>query len=177
MARATKFFAGTAFPVDQDRGIRGGHGADEFHNPLHRLALPHQFDRLNLIQALPQPHILLFDLAVLERLADQTRQIIGVERLGDVVVGPVLQRLDGSLNRSVAGHDDDDNFRIDLANLAVQLETVHAGHLDIQQRQIPALARQLQQRLARAGGRLDHVALFLEPFAQRFADHVLIVHH
>ena len=68
-------------------------------------------------------------------------------------------------------------FGIDLANLAVQLEAVHAGHLDVHQGQVPALARQLQQRLARAIGGVHTVAFFLEPFSQRVPDDVFVVNN
>ncbi len=46
--------------------------------------------------------------AVLERLLDQAGQLVGVERLRDVVVGAVLQRLDRVVHGGVGGHHDDD---------------------------------------------------------------------
>ena len=63
-----QLLASAAFPMDQDGGIHGSNGAYELYNPLHRVALPHQFNRLNLLQAFPQPHIFLFDFAVFRAL-------------------------------------------------------------------------------------------------------------
>ena len=136
---------------------------------------PTNLHRLSFLQGLAQAQIFLPRAAMLEGLGDQAGQVIGVEGLHDVVVGAVLERLHRGLHGSVAGHDDDDDVRIDLADLAVQLQAVHAGHLDVQQGQVPALARQLQQRLARAVGGVHAVAFFLEPFSQRVPDDVFVV--
>jgi hypothetical protein len=81
------------------------------------------------------------------RLLHEVRDLVRVERLGHVVIRAVLQRGDGGFDRGIAGHDDDQQLGIDFVHAALQLDAIGAVHLDIDQRRIPALCRELGQRV------------------------------
>jgi hypothetical protein len=79
-------------------------------------------------------------------------QLIGLEGLGDVVLGVVLERPDLGLG-GVDGGEDDDREVGDPLDPGAQLEAVHAGHhqVDDQQRR-PALLELLERLGARGRG-------------------------
>ena len=58
--------------------------------------------------------ILIFEpqLTFLQSLANHERQFDQLERLGQIVVGALLDRGDGGFDRAVTGDDDADDFRI-----------------------------------------------------------------
>src|ERR1051325_5526208 len=122
-----------------------------------------------------QPFRLLRGLAMRERVGDEMGHVVGIDRLGDVVVRAVLQRGDGRLHRGVAGHDDDDEIGVDLAHAALQLDAVGAAHADVDQRQVPLLLGQAGERLAGAVRGAGVVAVVAEPAAQRVAYARLVV--
>ena len=51
-----------------------------------------------LLQILAQAHHLAAGAFVLEGVGHQVRQLVGIHRLGDVVVGALLERLDGGIH-------------------------------------------------------------------------------
>src|SRR5208282_2333165 len=106
----------------------------------------------------------------------QMRDIIGIERLGHVIVGTILQRGDRCLNGSVARHHDYDQLRIDFMHAALQFHAIRSMHLDIHQRRIPALLRQVAERIVRVLRGRHFVAFLAKPFAQRVAHAQFVVY-
>ena len=116
-------------------------------------------------------------LMVAQPLAAQRRVDAGleqgrIERLGNVILGAELDRLDDVLQ--VLGSRDDDDADMAQprvgAHAAQHLEAVDLRHHDVEQHEIDVLALELVQRLA-AVGRLDHalIALALQPTGERIA--------
>ena len=133
-----QFFAGAAFAGDQHRGVGGRDGLDGVKDLLHGFALADDvLGTGDFGDGFAQAHVFFFGAFVSERLLHQMRDLVGIERLGDVVVGAVLERGDGGFDRGVAGHHDDDEIGIDLMHAALQFDAVGAAHLDVEQGEHP----------------------------------------
>ncbi len=171
-----QFFPGAAFSGDKDRSVSGGDGLDGVEHLLHGLALADHVGRtLHFGHGLAQANVFLLYLAMGEGLLDLVGDVVGIERLGDVVIGAVLQRGHGGLDRGIAGHDDDEHFGIDLVHAALQFNAIRAAHFDIDQRQVPLAFSQAGERLLRVFGAADLITLFAKPFAQRVAHAEFVV--
>ena len=100
-----------------------------------------------------------------------------VERLGDVVVGSQLERLDDVLALALGGHHDDRQFdeRIDAAEELEHLQPVHAGHHDVEQDEVELpLAEQVDGLPAAPGGG-DRVLVPLQPAGEPLAVQFLVI--
>ena len=64
------------------------------------------------------------------------------KRLEDIVERPELHRIDGRLNRSMSGHHDTDEVRIDLKTRAHQREAIHFRHHQISKQHVKGLLAQ-----------------------------------
>ena len=122
--------------------------------------------------------VLLLDLVLVERLGDQRLEpieLLGVERLLDVVVRALLHRLHGGVDRRLPG--DDDALRRDLAllQLAQQREPVELGHLEVGEHDAVPLRGERVERLLTVRDDLDVVAGVLEDGAQTGRDRGFVV--
>ena len=90
-----------------------------------------------LAQFLAQKTIFAEQRLALERVAHHLFQMIVGKRLGDVVVGALVQRLDRRLDAGVSGDDYAHHLGIELAHLAQQIESAAAaGQVKIENREI-----------------------------------------
>ncbi|MNY31287.1 hypothetical protein D3C86_1654450 [compost metagenome] len=62
---------------------------------------------------------------------DDAGEILRRERLFDEIIGAVAHGVDRKLHITMARHQDDRYFRIELAHLLQQRHAIHAGHPDI----------------------------------------------
>ena len=170
-----ELLAGAALPGDEDARVGRGDLVDELEDLLHRPAPGRDEGRLGRLEARLQLAVLGEERVALGRLLHEARDRLGVERLDDVVVGAVLERLDGRLDRCVGRHDDDGRLGGGLADLAEDLETVHPGHLDVDEEDLRRLARERRERLAAARRGEDVVPLLLEPERERAPQVGLVV--
>ena len=155
MARATTSLPVPLSPVISTVASVGATISISSHHLLHGRALADQLrGRGSFLQVLAQPHHFAPRALVLQGVGHQVRQLVGIHRLGDVVVGAALERLHGGFHRGVAGHDDDGQVRIGLLQARLQLHAVHARHFDIEQRDVELRCWMDLQRLARAAHRL-----------------------
>ena len=69
--------------------------------------------------------------------ADARRELVGVERLGDVVVGAEVEAL-GLVRGRALGRQQDDRDGAALAQLAHDLDAVEVGHDDVEQDDVRA---------------------------------------
>ncbi len=115
--------------------------------------------------------------AVLAGAFDQHRQLVRVEGLDQVVVGPGLHGAHGRVDRGVGGHDHDRQVRVGGLQASLQVEPVHAGHLDVEEGDVVGAAGRQVQRLAGVLGHVDLVAVLPEPAAQGLAHDGLVVDH
>ena len=159
-------FAGAAFPRDQHGRFTGSDHLDHIQHRLHARTFGHQSgigeDRA---ERFLQPRNVAPRTPVLQRLLNHVDQRVRIHWFRQVVVSAMLQRLHSGFYTGVAGHNDDDQIGIGLFQALLQFEAIHAGHLDVHQRQVPVVVSHFQ-RLARAGRRVGLVTLRLEPTQQ-----------
>ena len=143
-----QFLARAALTRDQHRGVRLRDLPDELENLLHRLALAD--DALGVILFRQQrlvtddaPHVV----GGLERRRDERFEFRHVERFQHVIVRAEFHRLDGRLRRAVGGHHDDQQFRIQAAQLAQHLQSVAGAHANVHDDKVGPLRRDLANGL------------------------------
>ncbi len=89
---------------------------------------------------------------------------------------PMLRRLDGGLDRAVAGHHDDRHRQQRIrAPFAQQRDAVGVRHPDVEQHERGLLALPVRARFARVLGERDAIALVLQDLRQQLADADLVV--
>ena len=94
----------------------------------------------------------------LQRLADDPSQLAQVERLEQVVVGPLLHRLDGRVRRLGHGDEDDRDARIDLADRLVDLQPGLVGQAQVEQNDVGRLGADALDPFRAGAGHLDPVS-------------------
>ena len=173
-----EFLAGAALAGDEHRGIGGPDGLDGLEDALHGRALPDDVGGMRQVgDGLLEARVLLQGVAMRHGLGHQVRNLVGIERLVDVVVGAILERGDGGLDRGVSGHDDDQHVGIDFVQAALQFDAIGAAHLDIDQSDIEGLLGHASERFVGALGG-GHVVAFLgKPLGQRIADAQFVVNN
>ena len=114
---------------------------------------------------------------LLQRLVHHVVQVVGIDRLRDVVEGAFLQGLDCGVHGGEGRDHDDNDVLACLPDALQELNAVHAGHLDIHKHDVPGACLQLPQCGGGAFRGVNAEAVLPEPFAERFADDELVVHH
>ena len=113
-------------------------------------------------------------LAGFERLLDEDRHFVEIERLVDVMVRPQPHRLDGVLHRRERGHQDDQCFGGGFLDALEHAQAVAVRQLEIEEHEVE-LGAELLQRLAGGSGLENAIAFLVEPLAQRPADQRLVI--
>ena len=85
---------------------------------------------------------------VLEDALQRGEQVVDLERLGDVVVGAELHRLDRRRAAAEGGHDDDLELGLVALQLLEQGDAVLVGQLDVHHHQVGHLLRDLGRAFA-----------------------------
>ena len=170
-----RFLARAGLADDQYVGVRGRHLTDHLVDVLHlgRVADDALGKCLGLLLA---AHQLLCELLSLEVAPDGEQHPIDVERLGDVVVGAEVHRLDRGARGAVGGHQDDVADVDVLGGQALQdLNAVLVGHAQVDQEQVRLFDRDDAQDLAAALGFERLVALAAQQLYQRATDRRVII--
>ena len=107
---------------------------------------------------------------VLEDAPQGGEQVVDVERLGDVVVGAVLHRLDGGRGAAEGGHHDDLELGVLALQLAEDADPVLVGQLDIHHHEVGQVLGDLLDAPRRRSCRADRVALFVQEVGEQGAD-------
>ena len=136
------------------------------------------------VEVVERPELFLLVQLRLARQADGLRsavddepQLVGLERLRDEVVGPALHRLDGGLDRGIAGDDDDQDAPVELLDELQDLHPVAAGHFQVQQHQVRPPGLDHLFGLAAAAGFQHTEAEPLQDALGPIADVHLVVGH
>ncbi len=138
-----QFLAGAAFPGDQDVDPAAGDLLDQVVDLLHRLALADQAaEGVTPAQLLFQLDVFLAQVLALQGVFDDEADLFVLEGLGDVVVGPLLHRLDRLFGGGKGGDHDHHRFGEALLDVGEQLEPAQTRHLDIADDQIVSLVLQ-----------------------------------
>ena len=109
-----------------------------------------------------------------ERLLDQQRDLVEVERLVRVVIRAGLHRLDRHVDARKCRQQNHQRIGIGFLDLPQHRQAVGVGQPVVEQHQVDPFVMLLE----RFGGRLrlDHAVAFLrEPIVQRPADQLLVV--
>src|SRR5581483_983286 len=161
-----KFFASTTLAGDEYRGVGGADGLDGIENAFHGDALADDVIRSSdLRDSFTKTNVLLFSTFVSEGFLHQMSDFVRIERLGDVVVGAVLEGGDSGVDRGVSGHHDDCQVGVKLVDAALQFYAVGAAHFNVEQGHVPALFGQAGQRVICVFGGSDFVTFLAEPLA------------
>ena len=90
---------------------------------------------------------------------DEREDLVGVERLGDVIGGAQLDGLNGGLERLDGGDDHHLGLLVQLLDAAQDLQTVHPRHADVQEDQIDVARAEHAKGLGTLGGEQKLVVL------------------
>ncbi len=104
---------------------------------------------------------LLAQLTCFQRLLDDDREFVQIERLVDVIVRSETHGLDSGFENAKSGDHDHDDLAVCLFDALQNLQAVHAGQLDIEQHQLRGVVLHLLEGLLTTGSG-DHVVTLLE---------------
>ncbi len=110
------------------------------------------------------------------RTADQGDEIGGLEGLGDVPHGAVLDGVDRRVERGIACHQDDRDVEIPLADSAEELNPVEPRHLNVAHDGVELAMRKSLDGGAAVRSHGDVEARPLEHATQRFGHGGVVVH-
>ncbi len=168
--------ARAAFARHENGGARGRDLGDLLHHLLHPgRGADEPFDPVAPFQLLAQPVIVAQRVVEAQGVGDGGLQFLELDRLADIVEGPVLDELHGVAQRREGGHHDDRQDRMGAPDFGQKLAARQAGHPEIGEHEIDAFARQLRQCVHRAA-RLKHG--IAEPFqhpAQHIQEALLVI--
>ena len=168
--------AGAALAGDQDGPLAGRDALDDRKDVLHRPAFADDpLEALVDLQFAPQENVFAHQRGSLPDFAEDQLELIGRERLAEVVGGALLHCFDGRIHGGMAG--DDDHLGGDAGGLdfSEDLQPVHARHLQVQEDQVEVAG---EGRLQAGLGVL--AALHLVPVRGEnpltgYADHAIVV--
>ena len=132
------FFAGAAFPDNQDRRIGGSHQFDLLQDFTHFFVLAENpFETETPFQFFAERSILILQFQQLHQTLHDQQQLIHGKGLRNIVVRTHFHRFDGSLHRSVSGDDNDAgarrHFFASLQHLqAIQTRKAKIGDDDVE---------------------------------------------
>ena len=143
-----KLLARAALAVDQHGRVRRRYLLDLRRDLLERSAFADDGGHAQTVgELLPEQDVLRRDAGGVESALDQHEQMVGVEGLGQKIVGPLLDRLDRDLDRAEGGHDDDRQERIFLLHGLEHFEAVLFRQFQVGQHETDALVGQLSDPL------------------------------
>src|SRR5437867_2030926 len=174
-----QLLAGAALAEDQHVGVGVGHGSDRLQHALDAGGGAENLAVGRLVgEPPPQLRVLDDELAVLERVLDESHHLVGIERLLEHVEGPgALGRLHRLAHGAVGGDDDDLHRRVARLQLAREREAVAVGEHQVHDGRLHVRLRHRRQRGAHAAGQTHAHALGLQREAEAVRDRQLVVHH
>ena len=110
-----------------------------------------------------------------ERTLGQEERLVEVEGLGKIIVGALLHGLDGRLDGTVGGHDDDLGVGALGADVPEEREAVHARHAYVEQNEVEGLRFRFAKGARAVLDRGDLVAGPAEALLEHPAETVFVV--
>ena len=162
---------------DHDGGVGRRHRRDQAVHRLHGRRTAYQHGRpLGRDHTVLQGNVLVLQHPLFRDLLENGLNLDQLARLGDVVKGAQAHGVDGRLHAGVAGHDDGFGMRRHLLQVFQDLDTGHARHAQIENRDVEAaLLEHLHGGPAVRADR-DFVADARQLRAHEFLERFLIVH-
>ena len=143
-----QFLARAALAQDQHGHVLRGDAADRLVELLHGRRAAHQLVALDLRRAVLVVHgRRAADLADVDGPRHHVAKLVQVQRLEQVLEGPQLHGLDGGLGGPVRRDDDHRQPGVDLADLAVGVQSRHVGQPDVEDHGVGRLAADLLRGL------------------------------
>ena len=173
-----QLLAGPALAGDH----RGGGAVRDLADGLEDLAHPGALaddvvEAVLRLELLPEVEVLVAEALALERPSDDEVDLVELERLGDVVVGPELHGLDRGLGGADGGDHDHHRLGGGLLRRAQDLEAVGGGHPEVGDDHVEGLTPQgVDGGLAAVRHRHLEV-LLLQGDGEKIAHALLVVHH
>src|SRR2546428_121787 len=171
-----QLLARTRLPAEEHGDVARGVAPDRLVDILHarvpavdRAELPHLLE-----PALELPH-LLREPARGERPLGEEHELVEVEGLRQVVVGPTLHRLDRGVHRPVGRHHDHGGVGAQLAEPRQHGEAVHARHPHVEKDEVERLGLEGLERAGAVLHRRDLVPRPPEPLLEDPAQAVFVV--
>jgi hypothetical protein len=103
--------------------------------------------------------------------------LLGAQRLDQIVGRACAHRFDGAVDAREAGHQHHIGARVQAPHVVQQLHPVHVGHADVGEHDGDRFGRQVRQRAARVAGLAHAEAFGLQHVHERFQHDALVVHN
>ena len=91
---------------------------------------------VTILHDLFQEEIFLLEVLLFQSILDDDFDLLHLEGLRDVIVGPFLHGLDGGVSGGIGGDHDDDRFGGGSLDLLQHRDAVHLWHPDVEEDQI-----------------------------------------
>ena len=171
-----QLLAGSRLAGDEDRRVADRHLFHLLQQRLQPLRGADDIVEAELSdQLFPQLAVLLQEPGVLQGVLHPVEQLLGLERLGQHVVGPLAERLDRHLHRRIGGDHDHRDRRVLGLDLLQHLKAVHPRHLDVGHHQVPLPGSELLHRRERPRIGLHGKAVVLQDRLHHPAEPFLVV--
>jgi hypothetical protein len=123
-----QLLAGAVLALDEDVRLAGRDALDELEQVLHLLALAdHVLELVAILQLRLELLVLVDQRFLFDGFLQLVEEPLGIDRLFEEVERARLHRLDRPRNVSLPGDDDDFGFRVELLELADELNPVDVG--------------------------------------------------
>ncbi len=173
-----ELLARPAFPQDEHCGVTLGDPLDGPVELLHGRALAHDLVvSLALLDLRAQESVFLLEGVELLCPLENDQDFIQLGRLGEIIEGPSLDRLNGRFDGSVAGEHHDQGVGLVFGEMVQYLHAAHAGHHEIRDDHIVARVLGFGDGFGAAGRHVDRVPLLPESVHNDFEGQGFIVHH
>jgi hypothetical protein len=116
-----------------------------------------------------EAEIFALGVSMFQRAIYEVRDLVGIERFGDVVVSAIFEGGDGGFDGGITGHHDADDIGLDLVDAALQFDSIGAAHFDIEERYVPFAFGEAQEGFAGVFGGANFESFLAKPFAERVA--------
>ena len=166
MERAShQLLAGAALADDKHGAASVSHQADLLEQGTHRCTLPDDVvERMPLVQLRVQLGDLGRHGTFFQGHLDAVRQFLQIDRLGEEIKGPFLERRHGCVDGPVAGHEDHGGVGSPILGDAQQFEPVDTRHAEVRDDHRNAVVHVVDRLLA-AAHRNRVIAATFQPFA------------
>ena len=152
---------------------RRGRPRDQVHDLAHRRALGH--DAGPSAQGGAQAGDLLPEPPLAQGVLEGGEKLLDAERLGDVMVGAGLHRLDGRVDAAEGGDDDHRRPGLARAHLPQELVAAHARHHQVRDHDVDGPVSQLVEGLGAARGAQHVVARLAQLVVQELPHRVVVL--
>ena len=157
-----QLLAGPAFPLQEHRALALGHPSHQLIHFQHSGTASHQRSPfIFALQLFTKPGILSDESAVIETPLDHQLDILFLKRLGEIVVGPLLNRFDRTFKRSERGQHHDRRVRTHAFKLTQDRKPIDRAHTNICQHQIHAPLASTSDDLFSTGEGFNGIAFLL----------------